>query len=156
MYYQSIVFQRTNMEDSFMFFLVGCDDIMPRVTSNLKCILQRRCFKQQRWGICKYSVMLTPLVAEQSQFISLILTILNSNKATNSSELLKTGGNALTINSFPMPAILPHPEHLQFPFSLLPFRRRVTAFSNLDAEYSSSTFDLQAKIQQIIKIFQFI
>lgn len=48
-------------------------------------------------------------ISSRTITIALILTILNSNKATNSSELLKIGGNTLAMNSFLTPAMLLHP-----------------------------------------------
>lgn len=88
-------------------------------------------------------------ISSRTVIIPLILTILNSNKATNSSELLKIGGNTSAVNSFPAPAMLPHlasgctsavPSGGLLPSQILMLN------------YSSSTFDLQAKTQQIIKI----
>lgn len=51
MIYQGIVFKGTNVENSFLFLLVRCDDIVPRVASNLKGILQGRYLKEQWWCI---------------------------------------------------------------------------------------------------------
>lgn len=69
---------------------------------------------------------------------------------------MRIAGNTFAINSFPVPAMLPllasRCTSAVPSSSLHPFRRRVTAFSDLDAAYSSSTSDLQAKTQQIIKI----
>lgn len=48
-------------------------------------------------------------ISSRTVIIPLILTILNFSKATNSSKLLKIGGNTLAMNSFPAPAMLPHP-----------------------------------------------
>lgn len=49
------------------------------------------------------------IISSRTAIIPLMLTILNSNKATNSSELLRIGGNTFAINFFPVPAMLPHP-----------------------------------------------
>lgn len=53
MIYQGIVFKGTNMENSFLFLLIRCDDVVPRMASNLKGILQGGHFKEQWWRVCR-------------------------------------------------------------------------------------------------------
>lgn len=51
MIYQGIVFKGTNMENSFLFLLIRCDDVVPRVASNLKGVLQGGYLKKQWWRV---------------------------------------------------------------------------------------------------------
>lgn len=51
MIYQGIVFKGTNMENSFLFLLIRCDDVVPRMASNLKGVLQRGHLKKQWWHV---------------------------------------------------------------------------------------------------------
>lgn len=53
MIYQGIVFKGTNMENSFLFLLIRCDDVVPRMASNLKGILQGRDLEEQRRCVCR-------------------------------------------------------------------------------------------------------
>lgn len=54
MIYQGVVFKGTNMENSLLFLLIRCDDVVPRVASNLKGILQGGHLKE-RWGrVCRH------------------------------------------------------------------------------------------------------
>lgn len=53
MIYQRIIFQGTNMENSFLFLLIRCDDVVPRMASNLKSILQGGHLKEQWWCVCR-------------------------------------------------------------------------------------------------------
>lgn len=53
MIYQGVVFQGTNMENPFLFLLIRCDDVVPRMASNLKSILQGGHLKEQWWCVCR-------------------------------------------------------------------------------------------------------
>ena len=52
MIYQGIVFKGTNMENSFLFLLIRCDDVVPRMASNLKGVLQGGDLKEQWRCVC--------------------------------------------------------------------------------------------------------
>lgn len=78
-------------------------------------------------------------ISSRTVIIPLILTILNSNKTTNSSELLKIGGNTLAVNFFPAPAMLPHSASRCT--STVPSGGLVPS-QILMLDYSSGTFDL--------------
>lgn len=61
-------------------------------------------------------------ISSRTTVIPLIRTILNSNKTTNSSELLKADGNTLAVIFLLAPAMLPHPG------TICSSLRKVTAF----------------------------
>ena len=49
------------MEISFLFLLIRCDDVVPRMAANLKRVLQGGDFKERRWRACRH---------EQERFMS--------------------------------------------------------------------------------------
>lgn len=51
------------MEHSLLFLLIRCDDVVPRVASNLKSILQGGHLEERWWRVCRHG---------QEEFISFL------------------------------------------------------------------------------------